>query len=87
MFGGNTIAEYSAVNGVRSNAGFPSETDLLPVQYTALRSEINLAVQSRNTILTFGFVAPGRWRRVGSLLSILWTPSRSSWSLAWAGRR
>jgi hypothetical protein len=37
----------------------PSETDLLLVEYTALRSEINLTMQSRTTILTFGFAALG----------------------------
>jgi hypothetical protein len=59
MLGGNVIDEYPSINGMRSNAGPPSETDLLLVEYAALRSEINLTMQSRNTILTFGFAALG----------------------------
>jgi hypothetical protein len=55
MFGGNAIAECPAINGMRWNAGSQSETDLLLVEHTELRLEINLTMQSRNTILTFGF--------------------------------
>lgn len=50
MFG-SVIAEYPEINGMRSNAASASETDLLLVEYTAPRSEVNLTMHSRNTIL------------------------------------
>jgi len=62
MLGGNAtteFAEYPVIDVRRSNAGPPTETDLLLTEYAALRSEINLTMQSRNTILTFGFAALG----------------------------
>jgi hypothetical protein len=64
MVGDSVTAEYRATNGWQSIAGAPSKADLrradlLLVEYNALRSEINLTMQSRNTILTFGFAALG----------------------------